>query len=187
MGRHDENAFACARNDFRPGWEMTLLQCYKTLGLTEGADGKQLHRAFKRLVLKYHPDRCGDDPVSRELFCQVTEAYATLKKMLAIRDLPDNTGFCSRCERLTELFRGLGGSKCCADCLLNKRRKLLPMTAIETIRCIGVIALQGFALYLMVCCVASGRWQQGLAAVLCGLAAMGLLAYHAWSADVIER
>jgi hypothetical protein len=166
---------------------MKLLQCYQTLGLSEGADGKQLHRAFKRLVLKYHPDRCGDDAVSRERFCQVTEAYATLKKMLSLRDLPDNTGFCPRCERLTELFRGLSGGKCCADCLLNKRRKLLPMTALETIRCIGVMTLQGMALYLLVSSIASGRWQQGLAAMLCGLAGMGLLAFHLWSADVIER
>ena len=166
---------------------MKLLKCYETLGLAQGADGKQLHRAYKLLVLKYHPDRCGNDPVSHARFCEVTEAYSTLKKMLSVPDLPANTGFCPRCERLTELFVSLAGGKSCADCLLNKRRRLLPMTAMETIRCIGVMVLQGFALYLLVVSISSGRWQPGLLAMGSGVAAIMLLAYHLWSADVIER
>src|SRR5262245_21366722 len=104
---------------------MKLLKCYQTLWLAEGADGKQLHTDHKELLLKDLPDRCGDDQAGRARFGEVTEANATLKKMLNVRDLPSNAGFCPRCERLTELFASLGGGKSCADCLLNKRRRML--------------------------------------------------------------
>ena len=48
---------------------------YKILGVSENADNKQIHSAFKELAKKHHPDRGGD----AEKFKEINEAYDTLK------------------------------------------------------------------------------------------------------------
>lgn len=167
---------------------MKPTECYRVLGLSHDAEPRELHRAFKRLVLRYHPDRCGDDPVSRARFCEVTEAYAVLKR-LRERPVPTDEPMdvCPRCDRVEPLFRTLGGGRMCADCLLNRRRRLLPMTLWESIRCVGVMALQALALYFSVSTIWTGDLQHGAAAMACALGGFGVLAYHAWQADVVER
>jgi curved DNA-binding protein len=51
---------------------------YKILGLNRNASEEQIKKAFRRLALKYHPDRCPGDPESGERFKEVNEAYAVL-------------------------------------------------------------------------------------------------------------
>jgi len=165
--------------------------CYEILGVQPGATLRQVHAAYKRLALKHHPDRAPDDPKSQRVFIHVTEAYSILKNAhrmgrsssKAIR----RSRSCPRCGRFEELFKGLDGGRYCVECLLGRRRKFLPLPIMEVIRCIGVILLQAGALgCLVAACVGGDRRYFGVAAASC-VAAMGLMAYHVWSADVIER
>jgi curved DNA-binding protein len=51
------------------------LDYYKVLGIHRGADEQAIRQAYKKLALRYHPDRAGGD---EERFKQVSEAYAAL-------------------------------------------------------------------------------------------------------------
>jgi curved DNA-binding protein len=55
---------------------------YKTLGVTRNATKEQIKKAYRKLALKYHPDRAkksGIDPkVSEEKFKEISEAYSVL-------------------------------------------------------------------------------------------------------------
>jgi len=51
---------------------------YKILGLSEEADDADIKRAYRKLALKYHPDRNPDDKFAEDKFKQVTEAYRVL-------------------------------------------------------------------------------------------------------------
>jgi len=50
---------------------------YDQLGVRPEADEAQIRTAYRRMVLKYHPDR-NKDPRATETFLRVTEAYETL-------------------------------------------------------------------------------------------------------------
>lgn len=51
---------------------------YKTLGLNEWADEDAIKKAYRKLALKYHPDRNAGDKFAEEKFKKVTEAYRVL-------------------------------------------------------------------------------------------------------------
>lgn len=51
---------------------------YDVLGLSKGADEKEIKRAYKRLAMKYHPDRNKGDKESEEKFKEANEAYEIL-------------------------------------------------------------------------------------------------------------
>jgi molecular chaperone DnaJ len=50
---------------------------YEILGVPRDADEKTIKNAFRRLALKYHPDR-STEPDAEERFKQIAEAYAVL-------------------------------------------------------------------------------------------------------------
>lgn len=50
---------------------------YEVLGVEKGADDATIKRAFKRLAIKYHPDR-NKDPDAGEKFREINEAYQVL-------------------------------------------------------------------------------------------------------------
>lgn len=166
---------------------MTYLKCYQVLGVSPGATLRQVHRSYKRLVLLHHPDRTSGDPASLATFCEVTEAYATLKRAFALREVSKSAGPCPRCERIKELFRGVDGRKYCADCLLTKTRKFLPLPTYEQIRCVGVIGLQGLAVYCTVVSAVLGSWQHAAFGMGFVILALGWLVVDLFRADVIER
>lgn len=56
---------------------MTAKDYYKILGLAPGASERQIKTAFRKLALKYHPDR-NNSPGAREKFQQITAAYEYL-------------------------------------------------------------------------------------------------------------
>lgn len=50
---------------------------YEVLGVDKGADEKEIKKAYRKLAMKYHPDR-SDEPDATEKFKEISEAYAVL-------------------------------------------------------------------------------------------------------------
>ena len=51
---------------------------YDILGLNKGASLDHIKKRFRKLALRYHPDRNPGDPISEEMFKLVAEAYHVL-------------------------------------------------------------------------------------------------------------
>ena len=51
---------------------------YEILGVEKGADANTIKRAYRKLAMKYHPDRNKDDEAAAERFREATEAYEVL-------------------------------------------------------------------------------------------------------------
>ena len=56
-------------------------RCYHVLGLAPGTDRADVKKAYRRLVLRYHPD-LNPDPDAHEQFLRVHEAYHALMSAL---------------------------------------------------------------------------------------------------------
>lgn len=51
---------------------------YSILGVDKSADEKEIKKAYRRLAMKYHPDKNPDDPSAEEKFKEATMAYEVL-------------------------------------------------------------------------------------------------------------
>jgi curved DNA-binding protein len=51
---------------------------YTLLGVSKNASPDEIKKAYRKLALKYHPDRNKDDKEAEERFKQISEAYAVL-------------------------------------------------------------------------------------------------------------
>jgi molecular chaperone DnaJ len=52
---------------------------YETLGVGRSADDKELKGAFRKLAMRFHPDRNPGDATCEQKFKEINEAYETLK------------------------------------------------------------------------------------------------------------
>lgn len=52
---------------------------YELLGVARSADAEEIKKAYRKLALKYHPDRNEGSKDSEERFKEVTEAYEILR------------------------------------------------------------------------------------------------------------
>ena len=74
---------------------------YEVLGLKKGATDDEIKKAFRKMALKYHPDRNAGDKEAEEKFKEVNEAYSVLsdpeKKqkydMFGFAGVDPNSGF----------------------------------------------------------------------------------------------
>ncbi|HIF9441246.1 TPA: DnaJ C-terminal domain-containing protein [Photobacterium damselae] len=57
---------------------MSKRDFYEVLGLTKNASEKEIKKAYKKLAMKYHPDKNPDDPSAADKFKEVKEAYEIL-------------------------------------------------------------------------------------------------------------
>ena len=57
---------------------MSQRDYYEVLGVSRTASDAELKKAFKKLAMKYHPDRNPDDPSANEKFKEAAEAYEIL-------------------------------------------------------------------------------------------------------------
>lgn len=57
---------------------MTEIDYYEILEVSKGCSGAELKKSYRKLAMKYHPDRNPDDKEAEEKFKQVNEAYQVL-------------------------------------------------------------------------------------------------------------
>ena len=61
---------------------MSKRDYYDVLGVSKSASDSELKKAFKKLAMKYHPDRNPDDDSAAEKFKEAAEAYDVLSCLL---------------------------------------------------------------------------------------------------------
>lgn len=64
---------------------------YKTLGVSREASPEEIKKAYRKLAIKYHPDKNPDDKSAEEEFKKITEAHETLSDPKK-KDNYDNRG-----------------------------------------------------------------------------------------------
>ncbi|MFC1494766.1 DnaJ C-terminal domain-containing protein [Thermodesulfobacteriota bacterium] len=79
---------------------------YKILGVTKSASDEEIKKVYRKLAMKYHPDRNKDDKVAEGKFKDVSEAYAVLsdKEKRQQYDMFGSEGFQNRYSQ-EDIFR----------------------------------------------------------------------------------
>ena len=80
---------------------------YKLLGVDKNASPEAIKKAYRKLALKYHPDRNKDNKEAEEKFKEISEAYAVLsdKEKKQQYDTYGSAGFQQRYSQ-EDIFRG---------------------------------------------------------------------------------
>ena len=52
---------------------------YKTLGVDKNASADEIKKAYRKLAMKYHPDKNMGDKSAEQKFKDINEAYEVLK------------------------------------------------------------------------------------------------------------
>lgn len=80
---------------------------YKILGVSKNSSVDEIKKAYRKLALKYHPDRNKDNKEAEEKFKQISEAYAVLsdKEKRHQYDMYGADGFQQRFSQ-EDIFRG---------------------------------------------------------------------------------
>jgi curved DNA-binding protein len=81
---------------------------YKLLGVEKNASPEEIKKAYRKLALKYHPDRNKDNKAAEEQFKKISEAYAVLsdKEKRQQYDTVGSAGFQQRYSQ-EDIFRNV--------------------------------------------------------------------------------
>ena len=84
------------------------MEYYETLGVDRKADQTTIKKAYRKLALKYHPDKTKGDKASEEKFKKISEAYAVLsdQKKREQYDTYGSEGFQQRYSQ-EDIFRNV--------------------------------------------------------------------------------
>lgn len=82
------------------------MEYYEILGVAKSATADEIKKAYRKLALKYHPDRNKDDKAAEEKFKEINEAYAVLSDPVKKQqyDTYGSTSFHQRYSR-EDIFR----------------------------------------------------------------------------------
>jgi curved DNA-binding protein len=101
---------------------MADIDYYQALGLQKGATAEEIKKAYRKLAVKFHPDKNPGDKSAEDRFKEINEAYAVLSdpQKKTQYDQFGSTGFHQRYSQedifkgfdVSDLFKdmGLGGS-----------------------------------------------------------------------------
>ena len=77
---------------------------YEVLGVGKGADKNEIKKAYRKLAIKFHPDKNPDDKTAEEKFKEAAEAYEVLSDLdkkarydrfgHAAKSKPPSSGLC---------------------------------------------------------------------------------------------
>lgn len=86
---------------------MATRDYYDILGVSKNANGEEIKRAYRKLAMKYHPDRNPNKKEAEERFKEINEAYAVLsdKEKRKQYDTFGKEGFHQRFSQ-EDIFRG---------------------------------------------------------------------------------
>ncbi len=86
---------------------MSETDYYKILGVNKKDSDDAIKKAYRKLAMKYHPDRSGSDKAAEEKFKTISEAYAVLsdKEKRKQYDMFGSNGFQQRYSQ-EDIFRG---------------------------------------------------------------------------------
>src|SRR4030042_4593600 len=86
---------------------MAYRDYYETLGVSKNASNEEMKRAYRKLAMKYHPDRNPNKKEAEERFKEINEAYAVLsdKEKRKQYDTFGAEGFQQRFTQ-EDIFRG---------------------------------------------------------------------------------
>jgi len=86
---------------------MASTDYYKTLGVDKKASAEEIKKAFRKLAVKYHPDRNPNDKAAEDRFKEINEAYAVLSdpKKKDEYDTYGSSGFHKHYSQ-EDIFRG---------------------------------------------------------------------------------
>ncbi|CAK5079386.1 unnamed protein product [Meloidogyne enterolobii] len=59
---------------------------YKTLEVSQNASKEEIKKAYKKLMMKYHPDKTGNDPEALEIAQKINDAHDILKDEVTRRN-----------------------------------------------------------------------------------------------------
>ena len=57
---------------------MSKRDFYEVLGVSRGASDKEIKKAYRKLAVKFHPDKNSGDKTAEENFKEIGEAYEAL-------------------------------------------------------------------------------------------------------------
>ena len=66
---------------------MSKKDYYEVLGVSKGANSKEIKKAYRKLAIKYHPDKNPNDKVAEEKFKEAAEAYDVLSNPEKNKDM----------------------------------------------------------------------------------------------------